>query len=55
MFKKTRKDLVIETDYADGLWKVYADLSQMEHIVMNLLLNASEAINDVPRTIVELK
>lgn len=44
MFRKTRKDLTVETDFANGLWKIYADHSQMEHVVMNLFLNASEAM-----------
>ncbi len=44
MFQKSRKDLVINVQYTRGIWKIHADRSQMEHVVMNLLLNASEAM-----------
>ena len=44
MFKRTRKDLEMVTSYCQEIWTVYADRSQMEHIMMNLLLNASEAM-----------
>jgi len=44
MVKQTRKDLEIETRFTKEIWNVIADRSQMEHIVMNLLLNASEAM-----------
>lgn len=44
MFKKTRKDLLINAKYTQGLWPIYADRSQVEHIIMNLLLNAAEAM-----------
>ncbi len=44
MFKKTRKDLLIVTSFTQGIWNIYADRSQMEHIIMNLILNASDAM-----------
>jgi len=44
MFGKTRKDIEIVTQYAKDLWHIHADRSQLEQVVMNLLLNASEAM-----------
>ncbi|HCY87945.1 MAG TPA: hypothetical protein DHV36_22605, partial [Desulfobacteraceae bacterium] len=40
----SRKKMSVEADYATDLWMVYADRSQMEQVVMNLLLNAADAI-----------
>jgi len=44
IFSRSRKDLVIRTVYSPDLWSVHADRSQMEQVIMNLLLNASEAM-----------
>ena len=44
MFRRTRKDIKLITRYEPHIWNVTADRSQMEHIVMNLLLNASDAM-----------
>ncbi len=44
MFKRTRKDIAIVTQFTREIWNITADRSQMEHIIMNLLLNASEAM-----------
>ncbi|MCK5164031.1 MAG: hypothetical protein KAQ72_09945 [Desulfobacula sp.] len=53
MFKRSRKDLEIVVRYTQEIWNIYADRSQMEHTVMNLLLNASEAMPDNGRIIIE--
>ncbi len=44
IFSHSRKDLEIKTVYCPDLWSVQADRSQMEQVIMNLLLNASEAM-----------
>ena len=44
MFKRTRKDIELIVRYEKDIWSVTADRSQMEHIIMNLLLNASDAM-----------
>jgi signal transduction histidine kinase len=44
IFSRSRKDLEIKTAYCPDLWSVQADRSQMEQVIMNLLLNASEAM-----------
>ncbi len=44
IFCASRKDLEIRTAYCPDLWSVQADRSQMEQVIMNLLLNASEAM-----------
>ncbi len=46
VFSRSRKDLKINTVYGEGLWRVVADPSQMEQVIMNLLLNASDAMPD---------
>ncbi len=53
MFRRTRKDIDLVCRYEPHMWSVTADRSQMEHIVMNLLLNASEAMPQNGRLIVE--
>ncbi len=44
IFSRSRKDLEIKTAYCPDLWTIQADRSQMEQVIMNLLLNASEAM-----------
>jgi len=44
MFERTRRDIAVVTQYEDHIWKIYGDRSQMDQVVMNLLINASEAM-----------
>ena len=39
----------VETDLADGLEPVWADAHQLEQVIVNLLLNASDAIEETGR------
>ncbi len=53
MFNRTRKDIDVVAKFEQNIWSIFADRSQMEHIVMNLLINASEAMPESGRIIVE--
>ncbi|MBW6486312.1 MAG: PAS domain S-box protein [Syntrophobacterales bacterium] len=44
LFGDTRKDIVIEIKSEPDLWKVEADRSQMEQVLMNLFVNAGQAM-----------
>ncbi|MBT8342696.1 MAG: PAS domain S-box protein [Desulfatitalea sp.] len=45
MFGRTRKVVKIEGDYQDNLWTVMADGSQIEQVLVNLFLNAWQAMS----------
>ncbi len=55
MFKRTRKDIDIVTQCETDIWNIIADRSQMEHVLMNLLLNASEAMPESGAITVETR
>lgn len=38
------EDITIETDFAHGLWPVCSDRSRLEQIILNLVINSSEAM-----------
>lgn len=44
MFGRTRKEIVIHEDYIDDLWGVDVDRGQMEQVLLNLFLNAWQAM-----------
>lgn len=44
MFGRTRKAVTIHGDYQQDLWTVMADSSQMEQVLVNLYLNAWQAM-----------
>ncbi len=50
---RSRKELEINTRYRENLWSVKADRSQMEQVVMNLLLNASDAMPEKGQIVVQ--
>lgn len=45
MFGRTRKAIKIHGDYQADLWTVMADSSQIEQVLVNLFLNAWQAMN----------
>jgi PAS domain S-box-containing protein len=44
MFGQTRKEIAIRKKYGENLWAVDADSGQIEQVIMNLLVNASQAM-----------
>jgi two-component system, cell cycle sensor histidine kinase and response regulator CckA len=44
MFSRTNKDIVFREEYAVDLWNVEADRGQIEQVLMNLYLNALQAM-----------
>jgi PAS domain S-box-containing protein len=46
IFSRTRKDIVIEEEFEEGLWQIEADKGQMLQILMNLYVNAAQAMSE---------
>ncbi len=44
MFGRTRKDIVIHKRFQTGIWSVEADRSPMEQVLMNIFVNAADAM-----------
>ena len=44
MFGRTRKDIVFHESYQDDLWTVEADRGQIEQVLLNLFVNAAQAM-----------
>jgi signal transduction histidine kinase len=53
MFQRSRKDLELVINYTEDIWNIHADRSQMDHTIMNLLLNASENMPDNGKVFIE--
>ncbi|NPU83658.1 MAG: response regulator [Syntrophaceae bacterium] len=46
MFSRTRRDITILKRLEEGLWTVRVDRGQMEHLLMNLFVNAGQAMRE---------
>lgn len=46
MFGRTRKDITIHDKMAPDLWTIMADQNQMEQVLLNLYINAWQAMSD---------
>jgi CheY-like chemotaxis protein len=46
MFSRTNKEVIFKNELKPGLWKVEADRGQIEQVLMNLYLNALQAMPD---------
>lgn len=44
LFSKTAKDITIETQYAKPVWMIDADQMQIEQVLLNLFINAGQAM-----------
>jgi signal transduction histidine kinase len=44
MFASTRKEIETTEDYADGLWRVEVDRSQLNQVLLNIFVNAWQAM-----------
>ena len=44
LFGRTKKEIVISTEYDQGLWAVEVDQGQMEQVLLNLFVNAWQAM-----------
>ncbi len=53
MFGRTRKDISIALNCANGLWSVKADRGQLEQVLLNLYVNAGQAMPEGGRLFVE--
>ena len=44
MFGRTRKEITLHTDFQQDVWSLEADESQMEQVLLNILVNAGQAM-----------
>ncbi|MEW6291370.1 MAG: hybrid sensor histidine kinase/response regulator [Thermodesulfobacteriota bacterium] len=44
LFARTKKEIMVHTQYQENIWAVEADQSQFEQVMLNLLINAWQAM-----------
>ena len=55
MFGRTRKEVEIEENLEPGLWPVIADKNQMEQVLLNIYINAWQAMPDGGKIVIDAK
>ena len=55
MFGRTRKDIRIEENIEYGLWAVIADKNQIEQVLLNIYINAWQAMPDGGKVLIDAK
>ncbi len=55
MFERTRNEIRIQQKYQTALWKVAVDRGQMDQVLMNLFINAWQAMPDGGELMVETR
>ncbi len=53
MFARTHKQIKIHTKYQNSVWNVDIDQSQFEQVILNLFVNASDAMKNVRKLFIE--
>ena len=53
MFGRTKKEISIHTRYQKGIWSVEVDQGQLEHVLLNLYVNAWQAMTGAGHLYVE--
>ncbi len=55
MFARTCKDIQVEENIEHGLWAVIADKNQIEQVLLNIYINASQAMPDRGTVLIDAK
>lgn len=55
MFGRTRKDIRIEENVEHGLWAIIADKNQIEQVLLNIYINAWQAMPDGGTVLIDAK
>jgi PAS domain S-box-containing protein len=53
LFSRTKKEITVQTELFPGLWTVEVDRGQIEQVLLNLLVNAWQAMPDGGRVMIQ--